>query len=399
MARRPMPPGTWGHIKVTQKAPRTWEASCWYCDWDGVRKRMRRTGPTKTAAEAELKKALANLGDEARSGLITRDTRVRRVAELYTQHMREERAAGRLSANSLRIYTGYIKNWIVPKLGTLTIGQLTIITAENFIKGVHANRSLETAQSARSVLGSICRFAQKHKAISVNPVRLADKLKAKPEDNKPIRAMNLDERVELRTKLAEFCRSKQTDSKGRSLGRRGQVWMALPSLMDVMLATGVRIGEIIACDGGDADLTQRTVSFNHHIDRVPGKGLERKPGRKAGDPGLVLAMPDWSVPTWRALKLASGGGPLFASWSGGWLDPNTLMHRFREAFDECGFDWVTSRVWRKTVALVMKEAGLSTDAIADQLGNTRRVVEKHYVPKTSQNPQAKAALDGMWKAQ
>lgn len=399
MARRPMPPGTWGEIRTRKLGPDRYEADVWYCDWDGVRKRMRRTGKSKTAAKEKLKEGLANLGDEARSGVVTRDTRVRRVAELYAQHLREEHAAGRLSANSLRNYVSYINNWIVPKLGMLTIGHLTVITAENFIKGVHDKRSLDAAQSARSVLGSVCRFAMKHKAISVNPVRLADKLKAKPEDNKPVRAMNLDERIELREKLAEFCQSKQVDSKGRSLGRRGLVWLALPDLMDVMLATGVRIGEIIACDGDDADLTRRAVSFNHHIERVPAKGLVRKPGRKAGDAGLVLAMPDWSVPTWRRLKLTSGGGPLFASWNGGWLDPNTLMHRLREAFDECGFDWVTSRVWRKTVALIMKEAGLSTDAIADQLGNTRRVVEKHYVPKTSENPKAKAALDGMWKAQ
>jgi integrase len=399
MARRPMPPGTWGNIKVTQKGPKTWEAGCWYCDWDGIRKRMRRTAHTKTAASEKLKEALASMGEEARSGIVTRDTRIRRVAELYLESLREEYAAGRLSANSLRQYASYVNNWIVPKLGTFTIGQLTVISAENFIKGVHDKRSLETAQSARSVLGSMCRFAMKHRAISINPVRLADKLKAKPEDHKQIRAMTLDERVELREKLAVFCQSKQVDSLGRSQGRRGLVWLALPDLMDVMLSTGVRIGEIIACDGSDADPTNRTVSFNHHIERVAGKGLVRKPGRKAGDPGLTLPMLEWSVPTWRRLKLASGGGPLFASWNGHWLDPSTLLHRFREALNECGFEWVTPRVWRKTVALVMKEAGLSTEAIADQLGNTRRVVEKHYVPKTSQNPQAAAALEGMWKAE
>ncbi|WP_162788770.1 hypothetical protein [Amycolatopsis albispora] len=50
-----------------------------------------------------------------------------------------------------------------------------------------------------------------------------------------------------------------------------------------------------------------------------------------------------------------------------WLDPSNVIHRLKEAFTECGYGWVTSHVFRKTVATVLDEANLPTGAIADSV--------------------------------
>jgi integrase len=63
--------------------------------------------------------------------------------------------------------------------------------------------------------------------------------------------------------------------------------------------------------------------------------------------------------------------------------------------DAIGYGWVTSHVWRKTVATVLDEAGLNLGEIADQLGNTREIVERHYVQKRPTNERAAAALEGV----
>jgi integrase len=96
---------------------------------------------------------------------------------------------------------------------------------------------------------------------------------------------------------------------------------------------------------------------------------------------------------WRRRKLAADTGPLFPSWNGEWLDPSNLIHRVREAFDTSGYDWVTSHVFRKTVATVLDEAGLPIGAMADQLGNTRTVAEKHYIARRIANDHAAEALN------
>jgi integrase len=61
--------------------------------------------------------------------------------------------------------------------------------------------------------------------------------------------------------------------------------------------------------------------------------------------------------------------PVFPAPLGGWRDPSNTQADLREAFVAAGFDWVTSHVFRKTVATLMDHAGLSSRAAADQLGH------------------------------
>lgn len=71
------------------------------------------------------------------------------------------------------------------------------------------------------------------------------------------------------------------------------------------------------------------------------------------------------------------------------------MKEIRREFDAIGYEWVTSHVFRKTVATVLDEANLPTTAIADQLGNTPAVVERHYRATRVANPHTAGALDDM----
>ena len=41
------------------------------------------------------------------------------------------------------------------------------------------------------------------------------------------------------------------------------------------------------------------------------------------------------------------------------------------AFDEAGYEWVTSHIYRKTVATLMDDAGLTARQAADQLGHAK----------------------------
>lgn len=77
------------------------------------------------------------------------------------------------------------------------------------------------------------------------------------------------------------------------------------------------------------------------------------------------------------------GGALFPSFTGEHLDPSKVINRVREAMAAVDYDWVTSHVFRKTVATMLDEAGLPTTAIADQLDNTRAVAERHTASPAS----------------
>jgi integrase len=55
--------------------------------------------------------------------------------------------------------------------------------------------------------------------------------------------------------------------------------------------------------------------------------------------------------------------------AGGVGDPSNTLKMMRQAFKHAGFDGVTSHYFRKTVATLMDEAGLSARSAADQLGH------------------------------
>jgi len=105
----------------------------------------------------------------------------------------------------------------------------------------------------------------------------------------------------------------------------------------------------------------------------------------------------------RAARLAPtdidwSGRPVFPAPLGGWRDPSNTQADLRDAFTAAGFDWVTSHVFRKTVATLMDQAGLSSRAAADQLGhaNTSMTTDVYFGRKVATTGAA-AVLEALGK--
>jgi integrase-like protein len=123
--------------------------------------------------------------------------------------------------------------------------------------------------------------------------------------------------------------------------------------------------------------------------RENGKGLRIKPKPKRKSGYRTLELPTWEVESLRRRKPADArpDDPVFTAPMGGLRDPSNTNADLRGAFDKAGYPWVTSHVYRKTVASLMDEAGLSARAAADQLGHaqvsmTQNVYMKRKVVKT-----------------
>jgi integrase len=275
---------------------------------------------------------------------------------------------GTRSAGTQRTYLSFLKNHVRPRLDALMMWEVTAIICDDLIKDTRNAKGYDSAKTVRTILSAICSLAVRLGAIDVNPVRSTARLAKGRDDQKDVKAMTSEQIDEMLTGLGKCAINKEKDSKGRRVGKRVLVWRDLPELAEAMLATGVRIGEILATSGDDVikdDDGKAAVRINTHIVRVKGQGLVRVSGRKGNKPGVILTIPSWSAATFARRKLAAGpNGPLFASLEGGWLDPSNTINRLREALNESGFAWVTSHVWRKTVATLLDEAGLNVSEIA-----------------------------------
>jgi integrase len=396
MGRPPHSVGTYGKINTKQIGKDTFWAEAWFRTPTGHLKRVRKHGPTEPAAIRNLKDRLVILTTEATGGTISGDTRMAAIADAWIDEIdRQARQGGPPSKGTVRQYRGYVKNWVKPAIGELQAreAEMMVGSFDRLIQRARDERSYEAAASVRSVLGSICAYAIRQGAMRVNPVKSTSRLVA--GEKKEIRALTAEERADIKAKLIELAEKRQRDKLGRPLGGRGRVWRKLPDLHDCMLSTGIRIGELLAIDGDDVLPAERRVLIRYHLVRVEAEGMVREPLRKGNEPELDLKVPEWSVPTWRRLKLTSGGGPIFPSNKGRWLDPSTMINRLQEAFVEIGYPGITSHVWRKTVTDVLHEAGLPVHMIADQLGNTPAVVERYYRRKFRANDTTATVLEGL----
>jgi len=264
------------------------------------------------------------------------------------------------------------------------------------IKKARAKASYDTAKVVKAALSGACDYAVRHGAMDANPVRSVGRMSRGKQ--KKVVTLSSAQRVDLLEKLRAYGPTRQVDACGRSLGARGRIWLDLPDLMEAMLSSGARIGEALAILGPDAEPAVPTVAVTHHVVRVPGAGLERRELRKGNVGGLLLAVPQWSVPMWQRRKEAAGNNALFASFTGELLDPSNVINRLTEAVTAVGYEWVTSHVFRKTVGTVLDEADLPITAIADQLGNTPAVAERHYRKQRVANLGNADALEAMMPA-
>lgn len=393
--------GTWGEVKATEQPSGQWKARCWYRDINGVYSRPARTGKTEAAAKRALVKHLATRPTRQTS-VITRHTLYAKAAESWFEKVIEAKVSiGKLADGTARTYRSILDGHVLPALGKLELWEADAGRHDELYIAIQRDVSWSTAKTVRSITSGIGSYVVRCGALDHNPTKAASALVQGDDEGKLTEALTEEQLRALFTKLSAYVTAKAEDKTNR-LGKRVMVWTDLPDLTETMLATGVRIGEVLAITPEKIsrdDQGRLAVLIDGHVVRERGKGLVRKPGRKnlrgrRNKATLLLLLPDSAAPMLLRRKLATApGAPIFCARDGGWLDPSNSIGRFRTALDECGFEWVTPHVWRKTVASFLDEAGLTDGEIADQLGNSRAIAERHYIKPRPKNQRAAAALN------
>jgi integrase len=220
-------------------------------------------------------------------------------------------------------------------------------------------------------------------AIPTNPIRDVGRIEGTKSD---IRALTRPERVDLLARLDDDAEAFRFD---------------VPDLVRFMLATGCRIGEVIAVQDDAIDWHAQTVAVRANIVRVKQVGLVRHEG-KTFSAQRVLPLPGFLLATLKERRPddVTPGSMVFpnsrghALGRGSWRDPHNTGHRLRTALDRAGYGWVTSHVFRKTAATILDQAGLSARAIAGHIGHARpSITQDVYMDKRSAGREAADAFD------
>lgn len=385
MGRPPLPVGTAGKITFVCLQSGQIQARAKFRDFDGRIRLVAKHGRSRAAAERALKLELVNRQTPAGGGAIAPSTRVSELARLWLD------APHGWSTGTERTYRSVIGNQVAPALGELRLREVTTGVVSRALRAIADRHGPSAAKSSKACLSGMFRMAIEDGAVSANPVR--DSSMRITVGKKSPRALTPDETVTLRAWLRANKRAAALD---------------IPDLVDWMLATGCRIGEALALRHGPnadgkslLDLEANTWEVNATVVRVPGQGLVVQARPKTAAGWRVVAIPDFAAAMVRGRPAGVNGIVFAAPLAKTVRDPSNASGELRQLLDsfDCdvcagtGFQlkadgslkigprgqrlrcdegpwsWVTSHVFRKTVATRLDEAGFTPRQVADQLGH------------------------------
>lgn len=361
--RPPLRIGQHGKITRAQVATNIWVARCRYRDRDGVTRRLERMTPAGAedeygaAAEAALWDAIAARRPPG-TGSITGTTL---LGDLLTRYIERCRADGDLAPKSVDTYEATIKT-VGPRFVGIRVSEADPGLLNDILKGIRRDHGATRERHTKVALNAVMTDAVMAGAIGTNPVReIAPRRLKKTEKNrvKGAPGLGVDQvrALLIAVEASEACEQKDLRD---------------PVIM--LAATGLRRGELLALRWEDIDLDGRVATVCGSIVRLKGKGLVRQDFTKGGDDRQV-ALPQFAVEALHRRKgdpLRSGtAGVIFPSSTGTLRDPDNFGKQWREVREDLQLPDVTSHSFRKTVATLIDDGGLSARIAADQLGHAR----------------------------
>lgn len=385
--RPPLPIGTWGEVTVTGQ-PGAWTARARFRDVDGVTRSVTRTRPTKGAARNALTEhftdRLAPAGDD-----LTPESPIEQALLVWIT----DRETAGLASNTMRRYREVADDHVRPGLGAVRLREATVPRLEAYLRGLAASTGPATARLARTVLSGAFTIATRHGALRQNPMRDVAGVTVTKRDP---HALTVDQVRAVRSAIATWQNPPPLEDGKPRRGRPRTA--ALADLVDLILATGVRIGEALAIRWEDVDLEAGTVTIAGTLawtDEKPSR-LYRQGYRKGDAAHVAHTLPQHALDVLTRRRITSTGNAhdvVFPTAAGTLWDQNNVRKTLRKALEPAGLSWITPHELRRTVATEVDRAH-GTRAAADTLGHAdESVTRRHYIQRETIAPDVRATLD------
>ena len=380
--RPPLPLGTWGKIRRQKVPSGRWRATARYRGTDGVTRAAEAWGDTGAGAE----RALVTMLKDRQTPVQSEISRSMRLSELSTLWFAEIESSGRAGRRTIDGYKDTYNRVISPALSGLRLNELTTGRLDRFLKNVAVDHPA-TARHSKIVLTGIIGLAVRHDALHSNPIRDVGPIKLAVKN---VKALSVRDVQKLRTVIGTW--QEDPDHQGRPRATD------LLEVLDIFLATGARIGEVLAIRWQDIDLHAEppTITISGTVVMERGRGAYRQdhPKTKAGF--RTMKVPPFAAQTLHRKFAAEQPKPedmLFPSSTGTVRSPHNFRRQWRDARAGSAYEWVTPHVFRKSVATLIDQEYSSKHAAA-QLGHSgTAITEKHYIAKASESPDLTAALE------
>lgn len=380
MARPRTPIGTFGEIHVERTHDGRSRALTRFRDYDGQLRRVQATADTPKAAECKLKEMLAERTEqEVGQGDLTSASSFRHLVDVWLADLDLEDA---LAPSTRALYERNMRQLVLPAFEHYALREVSVRKVDQFIKTLAKTKSYSMARQARTVLSLAFGLAVRYDAMRENPVRDTARLRRPPAQAMSLTPQQVDE-------IRRAVRGWRRGSGLPGPPPDGQ----LEQIIEVMLGTSARIGEVLAIRKCDVDVTRSpaTVRLCGTIVSPTGKPTHRQPHPKTMKSTRTVSVPSFAAEVLRArlvvIALEEPDHLIFFSRNGTPLTTNNIRRRLRAVLEEAGIEGVTPHSFRRTVATVLDRAG-GADLAAEMLGHTSsKITKEHYIePDEAVNP-------------
>jgi len=285
----------------------------------------------------------------------------------YERHLRSERD---LTAHSVRAYVGDIGGLLehAHRLGVDSVDGLDLRTLRSWLAKQQTTGRARTTIARRATAARV--FTAWLARTGRTPADVGSSL-ASPRPHRTLPpVLRADEAGALIRAAAELA------DDGSAVGLRDV------AMLELLYATGIRVGELVGLDVDDIDHDRRVVRVQRNVVRVFGKGRKERTV-PYGDPA-ARALDAWLVRGRPALVTDGAGGALFLGARGRRIDQRavrTLVHR--RIADVPGAPDIGPHGLRHTAATHLLEGGADLRSVQELLGHASLATTQLYTHVTT----------------
>lgn len=386
MSRPRLTIGTFGEIGFQRTVSGRVAAHARYRDWDGITRVVQATAATEKLAERALKGKLAQRSlFQPTDTFLTPDSSFEDLVAYWLADLELEE---HLAKSTKQLYERNMRTLVVPVFKGLTLREIGVARCDQFLKQL-AKRSHNRAVQARNVLRLAFGLAARHEVLPRNPMNHVSRLK------RPARTPDALTPVEvnaIRAAIAHW----ETGLSASGPKPDGQ----LGKIVELMLGTSGRIGEVLATRRCDCDITSAVPSIRiaGTIVSLKGEPVHRQDHPKTSKSRRTVAIPSFTAEAVRS-RLGQMVDPspdalLFTSREGTPLTTANVRRQLRHVLSLAGITGVTPHMFRRTVATAINDES-SVELAAELLGHTDpRITIQHYIRRNEMvNPETAKMLD------
>ncbi len=322
-------------------------------------------GKTEAEAKRKLKEKIKLINS---NGLILQDNTIKNITvEEYCTNWLENVKVNELKPSSYDRKETTLSKQVYPLIGMLQLSQLSIDDVQGMINQLKKDElSYSSIKKAYEAINECCKYAIIRGDLQKNPclgVSLPKNLKHQDGDVK----FYTEKQIELLLK-----QSTTTYNNGKNKYRLGYG-------IQLLLYTGLRIGEALALTWEDVDFENKTIRINKNLKQVKNRDnnsqikyrIVIQDSTKTSSGSRIVPLNNKAIKALNCIKEITGQCKyIFSTETGQNVSARTIDRMFRKIQENCEFtDIYGVHALRHTFASLLFKKGVDVKTVSEILGH------------------------------